>query len=220
MSRVFANIKLFLFCILIIQIFSLLSCSDSIPEISETSVSIVLDYKKENALPDVRLSVFVLPVSEVGRVSYIDVEHIVTGLSWKIEDPIILTANKKYRAGSPFLMPPYNGNIPKGAYKVNYTDLSSRSTESEFNLSYKDDFLSMTPSEVKKYASNANISEQIAIYSEKNGQGVLLYYGEPKEGWSARKKIIEDYNKAMSIRSVYEFQGQVVLCAMPPENIR
>ena len=217
MSSFSANIKLFLVCIFIVL---LSACSDSVPQISEPNMSIVLDYQKENDFPNTRLSVFVMPVSEAGRVSYIDVEHIDTGISWKIEDPIIITGSKNYRAGSSFLMPPPDENFPKGMYKICYTDLAERSTESEFNLSYKNDFLSMPAEGIRRYANQSEISEKIAVYSERDGKGILLYYGELKDGWSARKKIIEEYNKAMSIRTVYELQAQVGLCILPPENIR
>lgn len=215
MGRVF--LRLVVLCFFL---FFFLSCSDSVPEIAETNVSFVMDYKTKESLPEIRLSVFVQPTTDVGRVSHIDVRHVASGLLWRIDNPMVLNGSKKYMAGSPFLMPPYYDGVPKGPYVLTYEDLAGRFVQTEFEVSYPQDFLSMQVPQIESFAQETAAPEKIAVYSGEKGTGVLLYYGERKEDWFSNEKIMEAYAKAMSIRTCYELQGEAVLCLLPPQNLR
>lgn len=206
--------RLFLLFLLFFSCF-LYGCSDSVPEIMEIKATFVMDFKANGSLPQSRLSVFVRPTSDIGRVEKLKVTHMDTGLYWAIDTPIVLSGNKEYMAGSPFLMPPYYDAIPTGAYELLYMDKAGRSASAVFDVWYRDDLLKAT---VDSFSSKVG-KEKIVVYSEPDGCGKLLYYGDAKNDWSNRSNIISSHKDAASIRICYELDQGAAICLMPPENL-
>ncbi|MBE6345315.1 MAG: hypothetical protein E7063_06495 [Spirochaetaceae bacterium] len=204
-------------------LFSLLltSCSDSVPSITEVSSSVVLDFYSSQDFPSNRLSIFVKTSSEIGRVSHIQVKHIESGIVWDINDPMILTGgSNNYRAGSPFLVPPYYGNIPQGAYSLLYTDMSGRTVEYGFSVYYESELLELKVQEIPDAVKHLPVVKKIAIYEQPGGKGKIIYYGDIKDDWKDSSKILNDYNGASSVRECLEISSKAVLCLFPPKDIK
>lgn len=210
-----------LYVIVIFFSLFLIGCADSVPSITEVSASVVLDYSSSQDFPSNRLSIFVQTGSEIGRVSHIQVEHMESGIVWNINHPMVLTGgNKNYRAGSPFLVPPYYGNIPLGAYTLLYTDMSGRSVEYGFSVNYFPELLEIKSTEIANATKNLPVENKIAIYEQPNGTGKILYYGDIKDEWKDPAKILQDYKGASSVRECLEISSKAVLCLLPPEDIK
>ena len=212
------------------------SCSNAVPELVSIEATVIYDYQSLQGEPVQRLSIFVqssqgserimnLKISFLGGKAFPD-----NKLFWLIEKPLILNNGSKLWAGSSNLMPPYFSDLPQGSYQVIYTDLAGEIAEGKFELAYKavdappleHPIFFSQQEQAKALGDSSNDSDEpitrIALYSEPDGKGTLLFLDTGWENWKDFTDIKDSYDKAKSLRICLDYPSRQVRYLLPPHN--
>ena len=212
------------------------SCTNKVPQIVSLEATVVYDYQNLQEPPIQRLSVFVQSSQGSERIMNLKISFPVGNIFpdnkffWFIENPLILNNGSKLWAGSPSLMAPYFSALPKGRYQVVYTDLVGETAEGQFELNYKelDDppldqpiFLNQqeqTSDEAGSRNDSAEPIRKMALFSELDGRGTLLFFDTAWDNWKDFTDIKDSYNKAKSLRICLDYPSRQVRYLLPPHN--
>ena len=182
-------------------------------QIVSTESSVVFDYA-ENP-PDMRLSVFVNPESDVRLVSKIKIVNKDSGLEWNCDELVKFEdKNKNSWAGCANIVAAFGMKIPAGEYILTCFDRAGDEDEISFFVDYPENILSL---KAEDFPGGFDYSEKkSAVYTK---DGFLLYYGKEKQEWKNRNSVLVDYKDAGFIRTCYNLKNDSVICLMPPENL-
>lgn len=204
--------KKIVFSIIFAFIFLFISCSDSDPKIANSEGFVVFDYSSTNALPSMKLSVFVETESDAHRVDSISISSVSSNFSWIVDYPIIICDEKKQWVGYSNFSCPNNIDIPIGFYNLVYTDAEEKKQEGIFSISYPVELKKISSSDVYKVL-NENYTEKIAIFDESD---VLIYFGTKNVSWDDDKKIFSANKNSFYYRICLEVKDTSAICELPP----
>lgn len=191
---------------------SFLSCAVDDAEISSASESLILDYENEEKIPDVRLAVFIQTKNAVQRTESFSVENLDSGYVWKVNSPEMFESGDRQFAYCTDLKAPEGENIPKGSYKIVYSDAAGNSSEYIVPLNYDDTLFEKKSSEIAEKIPGK--IENLAVYDE---MGELVYFGKRKNEWTSVSSIRNELKIASSMRVCYSTPSNSVICLMPEE---
>ncbi|MBR6565964.1 MAG: hypothetical protein IKK79_04040 [Spirochaetaceae bacterium] len=223
----FTCVPFFIFSAIFIAV-SLCGCSNTVPDLTSVEAVVVYEYSSVQEPPEQRLSVFTQSSADSARVMKIEVLHPEEQIQWDIAEPLILYNGSKVWAGSASLMPPYFGPIPQGNYTIKYTDLAGEITTGDFTLNYLEipeisveQPIFIDTSEEGASSSEEKASEPIrklALYSEYDGKGSLLYFEKQNSGWKSFDDLSENYSEAKSLRICLDYPSKQVRYILPAQN--
>lgn len=198
--------------------FFLFSCSSEDPSVSSSSYKLIYDFKDEESLPDVSLSVFVAVESDETRGESLRIINEKSGLEWKCSGAELrkIEANEDNKwVGYTNFRPAKDSSFPKGLYSVCYEDKSELEAESSFRLLYPDELAGAKSSDFPQIFTVPSV-KKIAIYSNEDE---LLFFGEEPHTWENNENILMELKTAWCKRVCYCINGNSVLCLMPPVEL-
>ncbi|MBQ0039351.1 MAG: hypothetical protein KBS64_02850 [Treponema sp.] len=210
----FPKIRVSLFLILSL-IF--ISCSDDNPEVSTVDHKLVFDYKDMESAPEIRMSVYLVMVSDVSRGASMKILNEESGLEWHCGSADLRRvsgAGGKW-AGCSTFVPVGKGCFPKGRYNVTYEDKAENECDTSFTLKYPDGLDELKASEFP-LGLKIPFEKRLAIYSNED---VLLYFGEDNPAWETNKDIFAEFKNAWSKRVCYSLSRDSIYCLMPVEEL-
>lgn len=209
-------------------------CSNTVPDIVALETLVIYDYTNVQEEPIQKLSVFTQSSGGSERIMKLEVSFPEAKICWTIDKPLILNNGSKIWAGSANLMPPYFGAIPQGfpqgTYEVNYMDLAGEIAKTQFHLAYKP--VSDPPlnqpifsnqeeqpsSESSEDAASAEPIKKMAIFSQPDGTGTLLFFDKGRDDWKSFEDITKTYSKAKSLRISLDYPSRQVRYILPAHN--
>ncbi len=175
----------------------------------------IVDFKNEESLPSLRLSLFTETSSDVQRAKKIRAVSNETGLSWMCSDLVKFNeGSKKSWAGYANIVPAEGSLIPEGNWSVYYTDCAEESWEGTFTVKYNADYLQKHAGDFPDCINSSN-TEKIAVYS---AEGKLIYFGEKKKTWTDISKVKNDIKAAVKYRICYFISTENVMILMPEQG--
>ncbi len=211
---------------------SFVACSNSVPELISLDAIVVYDYKSLQEEPVQRLSVFAQSSEGTERVMRLEISFPEEKLFWLIDKPLILNNGSKLWAGSPGLMSPYFSAFPQGQYQVIYTDLAGKTATGQFQLDYEE--VPEPPLEQPIFSIQQEQQEgddgssegspdepirRVALFSELNGRGTLLFFEKAWDDWKDFSDIKNSYHEAKSLRICLDYPNRQVLYLLPAHNL-
>lgn len=204
-------------------------CSNTVPDIVALETLVIYDYTNLQEEPIQKLSVFTQSSGGSERIMRLEVSFPEEKICWTIDNPLILNNGSKIWAGSANLMPPYFGAIPQGfpqgTYEVNYMDLAGEIAKSQFHLAYEpvsepplNQQIFLTQQDRTNGNSSSDPIRKIAIFSEPDGRGSLLFFDKERADWKDFTDIKDSYNKAKSLRICLDYPSRQVRYLLPPHN--
>lgn len=180
----------------------LCSCSDSEPDLSSATGTVIVDYQKENSFPEIRMAVFCQSKSDSRRSASFVVENLETKLQWRVYNPETFKNGNAWWTGSSSLYPEENNEFPQGLYRFEYTDKAGNVSETKFMVSYKKDFVSMNAKDADEKLTSGfeGFSEKIALYDKND---TLVYFDKRKNNWKDWQAMERDCDVAAKMRRVY-----------------
>lgn len=217
-----------------------IGCSNTVPDIVALETLVIYDYTNLQEEPTQRLSVFTQSSGGSERIMRLEVSFPEAKICWTIDKPLILNNGSKIWAGSANLMPPYFGSFPqgfpKGKYEVNYMDLAGETAQSQFYLAYEpvaapplnqsifsnqEEQPSDESSEDTTPSDDSSAEEpikKIAIFSQPDGKGTLLFFDKGRDDWKSFEDITKTYSKATSLRISLDYPSRQVRYLLPAHN--
>ena len=192
------------------------SCSNTNPDITTVTGSVVFDYADTENPPSVRLALFAQNTAEVQRADRLEARHIESNLVWKVKNPRIFSGSNKNYAGYTNLLPREGQTIPQGAYDFLYVDAAGNEDSGRFMVTYPEELLTSKSSEARKLITKT-LSDNLAIYDE---SGVLIFFNKRKKNWKTNNDIARELRNAYSIRQCLNTTDQTIICLMPPESLK
>lgn len=178
----------------------------------------VYDFIDETLPPQVRLSVFIEPLSDKRRVKEISLYHKESDYTWYIDNLIqIKEGDAVYFGHHDIVFPP--GTEPReGRYEVRFFDLAMRDASSYFLLEKlpslkeaKTSSLTASGFRSKQFASECSV-EQITIYDVLSN---VLYTGRRTLEIESDEKLMSMYPAAVSYRLFYRNQDNTTVVILP-----
>ena len=96
---------------ILLSVLFMASCTQVVPEVKYSSLSVVFDYKDEKTLPSARLCVFVETVSDARRYESINVKCVQNGFTWDVNDVFKIKSYDRMYAGNTSLLVPEGEKI-------------------------------------------------------------------------------------------------------------
>lgn len=202
-----------------ISLFGLLflaGCQQNIPELTQSNYSVIFDYSDDEELPDSRLSIFMESSSDVRRYNHIEVVSEEKELIWNIDEITRVKANGIEWAGNTNLVVPEAEYIPQGMYEITYYNADEKSDKVYLEISYDENFYSLTSDKVADYMKNNSGLSEIVIYDE---DGNILYYGNKTSEFSNVRGIWNAYSNAESYQDVWSLPGHFTMCILPVKKV-
>ena len=217
MSKVLkVNKKLyFLFFIFYILIFSFISCSQNVPEITHVDYSVVFSYHDEESKPDVRLSLFVKNLNDVRRCERIKVHSVSSDYIWNTDNIKNISYGDSSWSGNVNFVVPELEKIPSGRYEISYINSDESNDDFYLDLIYDQSLYEKKLSDIPEYMSDKAVLN-VAIY---NSDGVLLFFGEKSENLDSGGDILNSYNNAVSYQDVWITNDKTVICILPEKKL-
>ena len=192
------------------------SCTQVVPEVKYSSLSVVFDYKDEKTLPSARLCVFVETVSDARRYESINVKCVQNGFTWDVNDVFKIKSYDRMYAGNTSLLVPEGEKIPTGLYDVVFYNADLEKVETQTNLNYDSEFYECKSGDIPEMMRKRGGRKNIAIYDK---EGKMLYYGERTDKLDDTRKIWNKYRNAASFNEVWKLPNNSVICIMPLELV-
>lgn len=192
------------------------SCTQVVPEVKYSSLSVVFDYKDEKTLPSARLCVFVETVSDARRYESINVKSAQNGFTWDVNDVFKIKSYDRMYAGNTSLLVPEGEKIPTGLYDVVFYNADLEKVETQTNLNYDSEFYECKSGDIPEMMRKRGGRKNIAIYDK---EGKMLYYGERTDKLDDTRKIWNKYRNAASFNEVWKLPNNSVICVMPLELV-
>jgi len=195
-----------------------LSCADSTPEIARVYYTVIYDFIDATLPPQVRLSVFIEPLSDKRRVKEISLYHKDSDYTWDIDNPLLVKDGDTTYFGHHDIVFPPGTELREGRYEVRFYDLAMRNTTSYFTLEKlpslkeaKTGSLTAAGFLNKQFASECSV-EQITIYDVLSN---VLYTGRRTIEIDSNENIIKMYPAAYSYRLFYRNQDNSTIVLLP-----
>jgi hypothetical protein len=192
------------------------SCTQVVPEVKYSSLSVVFDYKDEKTLPSARLCVFVETVSDARRYESINVKCVQNGFTWDVNDVFKIKSYDRMYAGNTSLLVPEGEKIPTGLYDIVFYNADLEKVESQTTLNYDSEFYECKSGDIPEMMRKRGGRKNIAIYDK---EGKMLYYGERTDKLDDTRKIWNKYRNAASFNEVWKLPNNSVICVMPLELV-
>lgn len=208
--------KVLLFSSILLSILFMASCTQVVPEVKYSSLSVVFDYKDEKTLPSARLCVFVETVSDARRYESINVKSAQNGFTWDVNDVFKIKSYDRMYAGNTSLLVPEGEKIPTGLYDVVFYNADLEKVETQTNLNYDSEFYDCKSGDIPEMMRKRGGRKNIAIYDK---EGKMLYYGERTDKLDDTRKIWNKYRNAASFNEVWKLPNNSVICVMPLELV-
>lgn len=200
----------------LLSILLMASCTQVVPEVKYSSLSVVFDYKDEKTLPSARLCVFVETVSDARRYESINVKSAQNGFTWDVNDVFKIKSYDRMYAGNTSLLVPEGEKIPTGLYDVVFYNADLEKVETQTNLNYDSEFYECKSGDIPEMMRKRGGRKNIAIYDK---EGKMLYYGERTDKLDDTRKIWNKYRNAASFNEVWKLPNNSVICVMPLELV-
>lgn len=201
---------------ILLSVFFIASCTQVVPEVKYSSLSVVFDYKDEKTLPSARLCVFVETVSDARRYESINVKCVQNGFTWDVNDVFKIKSYDRMYAGNTSLLVPEGEKIPTGLYDVVFYNADLEKVETQTNLNYDSEFYECKSGDIPEMMRKRGGRKNIAIYDK---EGKMLYYGERTDKLDDTRKIWNKYRNAASFNEVWKLPNNSVICVMPLELV-
>ncbi|MCM1321402.1 MAG: hypothetical protein NC041_05835 [Bacteroides sp.] len=206
-------------CLLLFACCLCCSCSDSFPELSSVLYTVAYVFETAESAPAERLSVFVMPDSDLARMQQIVVRSIEAGYSWTVHDPLVLfDKNKTGYAGYPALYPERSGRIRTGKYTAQYIDGAGRTAEIQFFVKIpesfdSDDIGKIRVSDIESGKVCGEFTRRfLALY---DASGALMYFGEETAALQTDSGISDAYAAARHKRICLLTQDSAAAVLLP-----
>ena len=192
---------------------SFISCSNTVPQIHNTSCSVVFDYSNYDELPQARLSIFVETNSNPRRFDSIIVTCDQNEYIWEATDLILAADDKNTYCGTTSLVMPANEQIPCGEYTITFHQSDDEEEIIKRPLTYDKTPYTLKGKEISKSFSGERM---LKIYgSEKE----ILYYGPRTAELKDARGIWNNYSNAVEFQESWIGQNGTVICNMPLEKV-
>ena len=201
---------------ILLSVFFIASCTQVVPEVKYSSLSVVFDYKDEKTLPSARLCVFVETVSDARRYESINVKCVQNGFTWDVNDVFKIKSYDRMYAGNTTLLVPEGEKIPTGLYDIVFYNADLEKVESQTTLNYDSEFYECKSGDIPEMMRKRGGRKNIAIYDK---EGKMLYYGERTDKLDDTRKIWNKYRNAASFNEVWKLPNNSVICVMPLELV-
>ena len=201
---------------ILLSVFFMASCTQVVPEVKYSSLSVVFDYKDEKTLPSARLCVFVETVSDARRYESINVKCVQNGFTWDVNDVFKIKSYDRMYAGNTTLLVPEGEKIPTGLYDIVFYNADLEKVETHSTLNYDSEFYESKSGDVPEMMRKRGGRKNIAIYDK---EGKMLYYGERTDKLDDTRKIWNKYRNAASFNEVWKLPNNSVICVMPLEQV-
>lgn len=208
--------KVLLLSSILLSILFMASCTQVVPEVKYSSLSVVFEYKDEKTLPSARLCVFVETVSDARRYESINVKSAQNGFTWDVNDVFKIKSYDRMYAGNTSLLVPEGEKIPTGLYDVVFYNADLEKVETQTNLNYDSEFYDCKSGDIPEMMRKRGGRKNIAIYDK---EGKMLYYGERTDKLDDTRKIWNKYRNAASFNEVWKLPNNSVICVMPLELV-
>lgn len=201
---------------ILLSVLFMASCTQVVPEVKYSSLSVVFDYKDEKTLPSARLCVFVETVSDARRYESINVKCVQNGFTWDVNDVFKIKSYDRMYAGNTALLVPEGEKIPTGLYDIVFYNADLEKVESQTTLNYDSEFYECKSGDIPEMMRKRGGRKNIAIYDK---EGKMLYYGERTDKLDDTRKIWNKYRNAASFNEVWKLPNNSVICVMPLELV-
>ena len=201
---------------ILLSILLMASCTQVVPEVKYSTLSVVFDYKDEKTLPSARLCVFVETVSDARRYESINVKAVQNGFAWDVNDVFKIKSYDKMYAGNTSLLVPEGEKIPTGLYDIVFYNADLEKVETQTSLNYDSEFYECKSGDIPEMMRKRGGRKNIAIYDK---EGKMLYYGERTDKLADTRKIWNKYRNAASFNEVWKLPNNSVICIMPLELV-
>lgn len=201
---------------ILLSVLFMASCTQVVPEVKYSSLSVVFDYKDEKTLPSARLCVFVETVSDARRYESINVKCVQNGFTWDVNDVFKIKSYDRMYAGNTSLLVPEGEKIPTGLYDIVFYNADLEKVETQTNLNYDSEFYECKSGDIPEMMRKRGGRKNIAIYDK---EGKMLYYGERTDKLDDTRKIWNKYRNAASFNEVWKLPNNSVICVMPLELV-
>ena len=201
---------------ILLSVLCMASCTQVVPEVKYSSLSVVFDYKDEKTLPSARLCVFVETVSDARRYESINVKCVQNGFTWDVNDVFKIKSYDRMYAGNTSLLVPEGEKIPTGLYDIVFYNADLEKVESQTTLNYDSEFYECKSGDIPEMMRKRGGRKNIAIYDK---EGKMLYYGERTDKLDDTRKIWNKYRNAASFNEVWKLPNNSVICVMPLELV-
>lgn len=208
--------KALLLSSILLSILLMASCTQVVPEVKYSSLSVVFDYKDEKTLPSARLCVFIETVSDARRYESINVKSAQNGFTWDVNDVFKIKSYDRMYAGNTSLLVPEGEKIPTGLYDVVFYNADLEKVETQTSLNYDSEFYECKSGDIPEMMRKRGGRKNIAIYDK---EGKMLYYGERTDKLDDTRKIWNKYRNAASFNEVWKLPNNSVICVMPLELV-
>ena len=216
MRKLFSDSKALFSLILLISALFMLSCTQNLPEIRYSNMTVIFDYKDNDSLPDSRLSIFVESISDVRRYETMNVVNNQNGFSWDVSQLIRIRSAEKMYAGNTNLKVPSGEMIPTGEYKIVYSNADLEQVESKVNLEYDSVFYETKAADIPDLMLQKKGIKNISIYDKSDK---MIYYGERNSQLSDNRKIWNKYSNASYFHEIWILPDKSVICVMPKQLV-
>lgn len=215
MVRRFISKHSFLFLFIFFAL-AISSCSNNVPELGNSRLSVVFDYNSLDELPKARLSVFVESVSNPRRFDTITVSSNQNEYVWQASDLILAAdADKTYCGVTNFVMPA-NQKIPSGEYTILFRQADDEQTEIKRILSYDKSLYETKGSDVSQVMKKFYSSRMLTIYDESKK---IIYYGPRTTELLDARGIWNNYREAAEFQESWINQSGTIICNLPVEKV-
>lgn len=208
--------KFYFFLQISLVLFLFLSCSNSNPDITMVTGSMIFDFADTDAPPSVRMAVFAQSNGEVQRADFIEARHRESGLMWRISKPRLFSGSNKNYAGYTNLLPMEGKEIPQGDYDFRYVDGGGNEDRGTFKISYPQALLTSKSSEVRTTVTKS-LSDNLALYDE---TGTLIFFNKRKKNWKTNSDIQREMRNAFTLRQCLNTTDYSIICLMPEESLK
>ena len=215
MSNFRKTLHILLVSSFLFTLFSLIGCSQNLPEIYQTQYSVVFTYKDEISHPTARLSIFVETGSDPRRCERMEIKSYSSDYIWNTKQiSKIGTVDRKWAGNVNFIVPE-NERIPSGKYGVKYVSADENENITHITVVYDEAFYDSLASDVPNLMMFKGV-ENIAIFDENR---TLLYLGEKTEELSTKGDIFNTYNDAVYYQDVWFSNDDSVICILPENKL-
>lgn len=190
-----------------------ISCSNTVPQIHNTSCSVIFDYSSYDDFPKARLSIFVETTSNPRRFDSIIVTCDQNEYVWEATDLILAADDKNTYCGTTNLVMPANEQIPFGEYTITFHQSDDEQEEIKRTLVYD-----KTPYTVKGKDLSQNFygEKMLKVY---NSENEIIYYGPRTAELKDARGIWNNYPNAVEFQESWIGQNGTVICNMPLEKV-
>lgn len=198
--------KIVFILVLGIIFFSLFSCADSLPSISEVKKTLVYDFQYENRPPTQRLVLFLNIASDERRIQRFELIEKEKKFHWYIDSlEEVKIANKKYFGTSEIMMPE-TLIFTNAQYELCYYDLADRMASKNFTLSIPQSIRNRSLDEIelesiknKDYGQEFS-SHEIVIYDILKNP---LYAGKMTTVLESKDSLKNEFPQSFSYREYF-----------------